>query len=1355
MTDVSIAPADGLSEPLTPEQPWPGLEAFGERDAHFFFGRERICADLTGLIERHPFVVLHGRSGLGKTSLLQAGCFPLLRARQFLPVRIRFNFDSRLAPGATTGGRVFVEQVGHAIQHAVRDGHAECPPLPPDETMWEWFHRTDASFWSERSRLLVPVLVFDQFEELFTMGRSPEWSAATDRLLDQLFDLVRGTMPDEVRQRCELEPGTASRFAPSRDGCHVVLSLRRDYLSELLRLRRRMPTLLESHFELRGMTREEAERVVTGPGGHLVESGLAPEIVAFVASAKRSAREEAIDDMVDPAILSVFCRALNLKRPPDGLITRDLLEGKQESIIASFYEESLEGLDVRVRVFLEERLLTESGFRNSVAYEEGPLEREGLDAASIQVLIDRRLLRRESLEGGLPRLELTHDVLVDPILASRNKRRATEEEQRKLHELEMLREAEAVEREQRQRELEAAQKLLEQEQQNLRLSRAIEEQQRRDLRRSRILVMTVAALLVVTIVIAALAVRATFRAREALASAARAHVQQAMRLADAGQADEAMGYLARALRLDAGLAARALAFDALIHRNWPLPVAVFRHDRAVRDARFNADGTRIVTVSDDGTARLWDSASGRAIGQSLPHGPGGSGEPISVFLARFSPDSKVLLTLARDGVARLWSVGDLVRGHRVEHRGTQVTWASFGAGGRRLATGAEDGTVEVWSLDGVDVGRPQPLTDPQVRVRSTDRQQAGLPPPRPSAHDGALTGAQFSADGTLLVTAGKDGAARVWNVGTGRIVSRLLGHTDAVVSAQFSPDAKSVATASRDRTARLWDTATGRLLATVQHNAAVIAVQFSRAADRIVTASEDRTVRVWRVPSGEPVGDPLAHDGMVRAFALASDGRRLLTGTDDGSVRLWDIESSRQVIEPIHHSGPVTMVQFSPNGQRALTASVDGTARLWDIRPGSSRPLELDANSTVLAVRFFDSDRQMALVTAAGRALTVGAANGVVRRDIPLGGTVSWAQFSPADAQLVFVVDGKARVMPWAGSAPTTLQVPAGTGAHGAAWFSTDGTQVIVSEYAAAGLEASAARVYDVASGRPVSGPIVHKALIWSAEFSPDGSAIATASQDGTVRLSNSRTGQPLGPPLVHGDAVVSAHFSRDGTRIITASRDSTAKIWRTDGSPDALATLKHDAPVTTAQFSPSGSLVVTASADGTARVWIPDAQEPIATLPHGAEVSLALFSPDGERLITGAGGTLRVWELATRQLLMVFRPADSSSQSIPVYVAQWSESGERLATSGADGMLRVWDAPAGHPSDAPFLAGAIEAFGGHWVDDVGATRRIDGLWALGNLRNQLQAGGGTIDTDVRAVTRWALEDRGKRTIGPYSSKKN
>jgi hypothetical protein len=200
---VSAPAANDISRPaIDPENPWPGLSSFTEETRGFFFGRDPETDELARLVRRETLTVLFGQSGLGKSSLLQAGLFPRLRETDHLPLYLRLDHSSE-APALE-------EQVKAALNDAFVQARADAPPVGPAETLWEYFHRKDVDIWSTKNRLLTPVLAFDQFEEMFTLGRVDDTRRErSSAFLAELADLVENRPPPMLRDkfdRGEAEP---------------------------------------------------------------------------------------------------------------------------------------------------------------------------------------------------------------------------------------------------------------------------------------------------------------------------------------------------------------------------------------------------------------------------------------------------------------------------------------------------------------------------------------------------------------------------------------------------------------------------------------------------------------------------------------------------------------------------------------------------------------------------------------------------------------------------------------------------------------------------------------------------------------------------------------------------------------------------------------------------------------------------------------------------------------------------------------------------------------------------------------------------------------------------------------------
>jgi eukaryotic-like serine/threonine-protein kinase len=243
------------------------------------------------------------------------------------------------------------------------------------------------------------------------------------------------------------------------------------------------------------------------------------------------------------------------------------------------------------------------------------------------------------------------------------------------------------------------------------------------------------------------------------------------------------------------------------------------------------------------------------------------------------------------------------------------------------------------------------------------------------------------------------------------------------------------------------------------------------------------------------------------------------------------------------------------------------------------------------------------------------------------------------------------------------------------AQFSPDGKHVVTAS------NDHTARVWDAQTGQPLTEPLKHGDLVMSAQFSPDGKRVLTASWDNTARVWDAHTGQPLTEPLKHEDHVSSAQFSPDGRRIVSASFDNTARAWDAQTGQPLTEPLKHAKAVKYAQFSPDGRRVVTASWDNTARVWNAHTGQPMTEpLKHADRVVSAQFSPDGQRVVTASDDfTARVWDAETGQPLT--EPLKHLNQ---VVFAQFSPEGKRVVTASRDKTAQVWDAQTGRRLTGP-----------------------------------------------------------------------
>ena len=404
---------------IDPQNPWLGLFSYSEESRAYFHGRDDEAAELCRRVQRKLLTVLFGQSGLGKTSLLRAGVVPKLRTEGYCPVYVRIDYAPASPPPS--------EQIKQAIFRASAAVGAWSRPgsAVEGESLWEFLHHRGDLLRDADGHSLTPLLIFDQFEEIFTLGQADDAGRQRARqFLEDLADLIENRPPAALEARIEDDDAAAEDFDFARADYRVLIALREDYLAHLEGVKTIMPSITQNRMRLARMTGAQALTAVRKPGGRLVSQEIAEAIVRFVAGGAELANAE-----VEPSLLSLVCRELNTARQAQGKveISADLLAGSRDSILSEFYERTLADQPAGVRRVIEDQLLTESGYRESLA-EEGvrkELAAVGAPPETLATLVDRRLLRIEE-RLDMRRVELTHDVLCSVVLASRNLRHERE-----------------------------------------------------------------------------------------------------------------------------------------------------------------------------------------------------------------------------------------------------------------------------------------------------------------------------------------------------------------------------------------------------------------------------------------------------------------------------------------------------------------------------------------------------------------------------------------------------------------------------------------------------------------------------------------------------------------------------------------------------------------------------------------------------------------------------------------------------------------------------------------------------------------------------------------------------------------
>ncbi len=424
---------------VDPGNPWLGLSSYTEETRGYFHGRDEEAAELARRVQRKNLTVLFGQSGLGKTSLLRAGLVPRLRGEGYCPVYVRVDYSPE-SPAPS-------EQIKQAIFRATAaSGDWSRPGAAIEgESLWEFLHHRGDLLRDANGRTLLPLLIFDQFEEIFTLAQADDAGRLrAKQFLEDLADLVENRPPVALEARLDQDEAAAEDFDFARADYRILIALREDYLAHLESVKGIMPSITQNRMRLARMSGAQALSAIEKPGGRLVSQEVAESIVRFVAGGAEIANAE-----VEPSLLSLVCRELNTVRIAQGRaeISADLLAGSRDTILTEFYERALADQPPGVRRVIEDELLTDSGYRESLAEERviKALAAAGAAPDALAKLVDRRLLRIEE-RLDMRRVELTHDVLCSVVASSRDLRHAREERDEAERQLARQREREAATR---------------------------------------------------------------------------------------------------------------------------------------------------------------------------------------------------------------------------------------------------------------------------------------------------------------------------------------------------------------------------------------------------------------------------------------------------------------------------------------------------------------------------------------------------------------------------------------------------------------------------------------------------------------------------------------------------------------------------------------------------------------------------------------------------------------------------------------------------------------------------------------------------------------------------------------------
>ena len=607
-------------------------------------------------------------------------------------------------------------------------------------------------------------------------------------------------------------------------------------------------------------------------------------------------------------------------------------------------------------------------------------------------------------------------------------------------------------------------------------------------------------------------------------------------------------------------------FTSQLRRIYPGPGA------PVQCARFSPDGRLIAMANNDGTIWLVDRASGRTVKTLPPHHADRQDVGRGWNLDRgrnldFSPDGKQIAAGNEDGTASVWDLATGKEERVLPGHAGDVFSVAFYPDGRKLLTAGEDGHAILWNVsDGkklltIDAGSQiyAAVLSPQADIiatamhgetllwdASTGRRIAGF-----TANARYALSVAFSPDGNTLAVGLDNGMMQLWNTRTGQLVTQLRAHFNGVMGIAFSPDGKNIATTGWDGHPRIWNAENYMLVCEMRFHSEDIdrsySAVFSNDGRSLLTSHQDGSVRLWKAGIGEELPS-LDANPRVLHVAFSADSRDLAVSGETGFT-LWGLKSGQKEQDQPCFDNAIGLA-FSKDGKR-VAKSILGDVAVCDLKTGNEIAMSGNDGAWKGLALTADGTRVAASDGLGGAAVWDASTGRQLWRKVDPDRKAAHdarvfaddAAFSP-DGKLLATGSREGKLVLWDAATGERLSEVNSHKFSDGLWavaFSPDGKRL-----ASAGADGDVI-VRDTSSRAPLLTIRTRGGTVCDLAFSPDGSRIATASADHRAYVWDARTGDRLSDLRGPQATVFAVAFSPDGKLLAAGYATGAVQLYAID----------------------------------------------------------------------------------------------------------------------------------------------------------------------------------------------------------------